>query len=163
MAAPKTNIWAAPQLNPIPEPNQETSPAINPSPPDGSKYSIKRTPPKSVMNRRKELIRSVAAKRIDKLLLDKSQDEKDVEWIQTLPDTSPTYKTKFAQKLIQKSSGKQTQGSIINYMRKRKISPNYLKKSKALKHDDKITTIHRKQLDFNIYDKEFPVTPVRQK
>ena len=87
-----------------------------------------------MMENRKKLVKSIAAKRIDRALKTKSTDLQEIEWLQDLPENMPAFKTNFAQNMI-KSTSKSAQGSILKYMKKRKISPDYLKQNKLIKQD----------------------------
>lgn len=78
---------------------------------------IQRTPPRSIMGNRKENIRSIAAKRINKVLKNKTKETEEAEWFLDLPENKPAYKTTFAQDLI-KSANISIEGSILQYMKK---------------------------------------------
>ena len=88
---------------------------------------------------------------------------KEAEWIQTLPDTSPTFKSSLAQEILKQSTSKQklsqgrlkqsvprsNQGSILKYIRKRKKSPLSIKQNKIPKHDELDPELYKKKIQFS--------------
>lgn len=103
----------------------------------------KKTPP------RKDIVKSIAARRIDGLLQNKSLEAKETEWIQNLPDTCPAYKSVLAQRILKQSASKNSEGSILRYMRKRKKSPGGLTQNKAIKQEEYFSDLSKKQLLFS--------------
>ena len=150
---PEEKDYSASQINITPvdgKNHNETknNDANNVSDKERNKTEIKKTPPRSSIDARKSHVKSIAAIRINKLIKSDTKDEEENRWIQNLPCDSIKFQTKFAQSLIKNSAVKSQQGSIIKYMRKRRLSPDYLKQSKSLKHDESITTEYKKHLEF---------------
>ena len=68
------------KLNPN-HPSPQNKPSETTEHKQPKKNKIKRAPPKSVINQRKEIVRSVAAKRINQVLKVKPTELEEAEWL----------------------------------------------------------------------------------